>query len=213
MLPAFAELRDVLAGRYGRPTPITEGLDPFEALVAVLLDRAMDARKRTAALDALWDEGLLTPQALAEADPAEIEEALRTLKIAPKALVSIRRLVRWLVELHHGDADALVGNESDVSTSQLRDELTGLNGVGATSADALLLFALDRPTYPLDRPTYRIFARHGWIDLDAGYEDARDAVERLAPDDPAALVELSAWFEHLGAIIVALRSPSARSAP
>ena len=213
MLPALAELRDVLADRYGRPTPITEGLDPFEALVAVVLDRAMDARKRAIAIDALREEGLLTPQALAEADPAEIEQALRALKIAPKALVPLRRTARWLVELHHGDADALVGNESGVSTSQLRDELTGLNGVGATSADALLLFALNRPVYPLDRPTYRIFARDGWIDLDTGYDDAarrRGAARAGRPGRVGGAFRLVRTPR--ARLLLRDRSPAARSA-
>ena len=45
--------------------------ESVEALIATLLDRALEARKRDAALDALREEGLLEPQALAEADPAE----------------------------------------------------------------------------------------------------------------------------------------------
>ena len=200
MPPALAELRDALTDRYGRPTPTAEGLDPFEALVAVLLDRAFDARKRDAALDALRDDGLLTPQALAEADPAELDEALRAIgvPVAQHGFAPVRRLARWLVELHHGNADLLAGTDSAIPTSQLRDELVAVNGIGSASADALLLFALGRPAYPLDRPTYRIFARHGWIDPDVGYDDARDTVEQLAPDDPASLAELSSWFERLG---------------
>lgn len=196
----FPALRDALADRYGRPRPPAEGRAPFEAIVATVLDRVLDARKRDLAVDSLRDDGLLEPQALAESDPSELDEALRSagISVARGGLGPLRRLARWLVELHHGSADDLADPDSAVSTSQLRDELIAINGVGPATADSVLLFALQRPVYPLDRATYRVLARHGWVDPDAGYDESRDVVERFAPDDPAALTELSSWFERLG---------------
>ena len=43
------------------------------------------------------------------------------------------------------------------------------------AADAILLFALERPSYPVDRATYRVLVRHGWLDAAAGYDEARDS--------------------------------------
>lgn len=197
---SFPAIRDALAARYGRPEPPAAGLDPFDALVATVLDRAVDLRKRDAALAALRDEGLLEPQAMAEADPSEVEDALRSagLVFTRGALAPLRRLARWLVDLHHGTADDLAGAESRVPAEQLREELRTLNGVGPATADALLLFALGRPAYPLDRATYRVLVRHGWADADAGYDEARDVVERLSPDDPRGLARLSDGFVRVG---------------
>lgn len=197
---SFPEIRDALADRYGRPEPSTAGLDPFEAMVATMLDRALDPKKRDATLIALRDEGLLEPHALAGADTAEVEDALRSagLAVSRAALTPLRRLVQWLVERHQGSADELAGHESTVSADELREELRALNGVGPATADAILLFALRRPVYPLDRATYRVLARHGWVEADATYDEARDVVERLGADDPATLVRLSDWFERVG---------------
>jgi endonuclease-3 related protein len=203
-MPALDEsshaIRDALADYYGRPEPPTAGLDPFEALIASALDRALDRKKRDAALAALRDEGLLEPQALAEADPAEVEDALRSsgLVIARTALAPLRRLARWLVDLHHGSADDMAGPDGEVPVDRLREELLTLNGVGPATADAILLFALRRPAYPLDRASYRVLVRHAWIDPDTGYEEARDVVERLGGGDPETLARFSAWFERLG---------------
>lgn len=199
----FAGIRDALASRYGwgestsRDRP---GQDAFEGLAAVLLDYGLDSRKSAAALSALREEGLLDPQALAESDLVEIMDALASagVNVSRAAVSPLQRLARWLVERHHGTADDLLGPDGEVSTSQLRDELQALNGIGPATADALLLHGLHRPVYPLDRPTYRILARHGWIDLDFGYDEARDTLERLAPDDPALLANLAASFERLG---------------
>jgi endonuclease-3 related protein len=215
-LPALFE---ALTGRYGRPEPPwgtgAGGRDPFEGLVAELLARALDARKCDRALAALRDAGLLDPQTLAEADPAETADALRSagLRVADKALAPVRRVARWLVELHHGAADELAGPEGDVATSRLREELTALNGIGPATADALLLFTLRRPVYPMDRATYRVFVRHGWIDPTADYEEARAAVERLAPDDPAALARLSAWFERVARDFCRVSAPKCERCP
>jgi endonuclease-3 related protein len=197
---SFPAIRDALADRYGRPEPPAEGLDPFEAIVATALGRALDPRKRDAAVAALRDEGLLDPEALAGSDAAEVDEALRSagLAVPRTALAPLRRLARWLVDLHDGSADALVGPDSPVPSDRLREELLALNGVGPSTADALLLFALRRPVYPLDRATYRVLVRHGWVDPDAGYDEARDVVERLAPDDPRTLARLALWFDPLG---------------
>lgn len=197
---SIAAIRDALTDRYGRPEPPAEGLDPFEAVLSVALDRAVEARKRDRVLEALREEGLIEPQGLAEADPEELDEVLRSagLTLRRGTLAPLRKLARWVVDLHHGSLDELAGTGGAVSTFELRDELRAVNGVGPASADAILLFALGRPVYPLDRASYRILARHGWIDPDASYEEAREVVERLAPDDPETLAELSAWFERLG---------------
>jgi endonuclease-3 related protein len=197
---SFPAIRDALADRYGHPEPPAAGLDPFEALVAIVLDRALDARKRDAAVAALRDEGLLDAQALAESDPSETEDALRGagLAVPRSALSPLRKLARWLVDLHHGSADELADSDSPVPTGRLRDELVTINGVGQATADSVLLHALRRPVYPLDRATYRVLVRHGWVDTDSGYDEARDVVERLGPDDPVLLARLSAWFERLG---------------
>jgi endonuclease-3 related protein len=193
---SFAEILDALAGEYARPE--APELAPFPALVATLLERAAEPRKVSRALLALDDAGLLDPQALAEADPAEVSDALKTsgLTFPARALGPLRRLARWLVERHHGSVDAL--RAGAVPTDQLREELAQLNGIGLTTAEALLLFALRRPVYPLDRRTSRIFLRHGWLDSASEYDEARSVVERPARDDPVALAQLASGLERVG---------------
>ncbi len=208
-------IREALTGHYGRLGSPFADFGLFEAFVSVILDRVFEARSRDSAVAALLEDGLLEPQALAEADPAEFEEALRSagLRIPKNALGSLRRLVRWLVDLHHGDLDELYGESSPVSTSQLREELLTLNGVGPTTADSLLLFALNRPVYPIDRATYRVLFRHGWIDQDTDYDAATDVVKRLAPDDPALLTTLSLWMERLGRDFCRAKVPKCERCP
>ena len=113
-----------------------------------------------------------------------------------RSLGPLRRVARWVVDHHAGSAEAL--RDEDLATDQLREELLGLNGVGPATADALLLFALRRPVYPVDRATYRILIRHDWLDPTADYDEARAVVERQGPDDPSGLARLSDWLERVG---------------
>ena len=195
---SFLEVVATLAGRYGRPAPVAEGLDLFEALVAVALARSVPPKKLAAALDGLREAGLVESRTLAEADPADLSEALRAAKVSlpARSLGPLRRLARWLVERHKGSAEAL--RDEDVATDRLREELLALNGVGPATADALLLFALRRPVYPVDRASYRILVRHDWLDPTATYDEARAVIERPAAGDPDVLARLSVWLERVG---------------
>jgi len=161
----------------------------------------------------LADAGLLEPQALSEADVAEIDDVLKSdgVTIPARGLAPIHRLARWIVERHHGSADAI--GRGEVATESLREDLASLKGVGPATADALLLLALNRPTYPLDRATYRILIRHGWLDPSAGYDEARAVVEGSCPDDPDTLARLSAWLERIGREFCRVRAPKCDRCP
>ncbi len=162
----------------------------FEAVATVYLAQWAEARAVARAVDALRESGWLDPEALAEADPLVVEDAWREAgaRGLVKLVPALQRLARWSVKALDGDRP----------TEALREGLRGLKGVGAASADAILLGALGRAAYPVDRATYRILVRHGWIDPSADYDEARSLVEGAFPDDPRGLAQLSADFERIG---------------
>lgn len=212
---SLAAIVAALARQYGSPPAVSvaAGPDPFTAMVAVLLARAADPPRATRALEALGDAGLLDPRSMAEADVAEIDDALKSngIRVPARGLAPIHRLARWMVEQHPGSADANRLNAID--TESLRAELASLNGIGAATADALLLLGLRRPVYPLDRATYRVLIRHGWLDSSADYDEARSVVERPCQDDPDLLARLSAWLERVGRDYCRLSVPKCDRCP
>ncbi len=193
----FSEIRRVLISHYGRSGVASADATPhdhFDRLVSVFLARSVPAAKLDRLVDALRDAGLLDELALAEADVAELEQVAADFgKIRSQVFATLGRLARWVVD--RGGAEAL----ADLPTESLREELRELNGVGPATAEAILLHALDRPAYPIDRPTYRIFVRHGWLDISAGFDEAREAVEGLAPDAPDVLADLAHALDRVGA--------------
>ena len=148
---SHAAIVAALARHYGPPAPlgVAAGLDPFPALVTVLLGRATDPRKAGRACAALADAGLLDPRVLAEADRAEVDDALKSsgITVPARALAPMQRLARWFVERHLGPGQG-ADSVDPVATESLRAELAGMNGVGPATADALLLLALRGPCIP-----------------------------------------------------------------
>ena len=203
---AFEDVSVALARNFGRPRSDLESLEPFEAMIAVLLEQKAGQARWKAALDGLGAAGLLVPERLAEVEIVEISDAVREKGpiLSPKALAPLKHLARWLVEHHGGRVDSVFN--PDRSTEWLRGELAAIKGIGMTDADAILLYALKRPSYPVDRATYRVLVRHGWLDPTATYEEARDTlVDRVAGwadtlehDAAATLADLAHGMEPLG---------------
>jgi endonuclease-3 related protein len=193
---SYSGILTALAKRYDQPEPATERATPFARILAVWLERAIEPRKAAAVLEALWEGGLADPVELAKADDQEVAETLRLAgtPLPSRMIRMLQRLAQWVAEAHQDCPTVL----AEVATERLREELVGLRGLGAASADALLLFALGRPVYPVDRASYRILVRHGWLDPTADYEEARATLEQPAAGNPSALISLSHGLEQVG---------------
>ena len=99
---AFSTVCEALIEHFGPPPADFEGLAPFEAMIAVLLDRELGGSRWSAALDGLDESGLLTPDRLAEADIPEISDALREQGVVgagqmPSPRSSIWRAGWWII--------------------------------------------------------------------------------------------------------------------
>jgi endonuclease III related protein len=188
-----------------------EGLVPFEAMVAVVLDRALGDSRWRAALDGLGEGSLLTPDRLANAEIPEIADALREKGVpgTAKTFAALKHLARWVVEQR--DTGNFPGecedpDELSLPLGLLCEELGAIKGIGPVTADAIVLFALKRPSYPVDRASFRVLVRHGWLDSTATYNEARDLlVERamqgadeLEEKAVTALSDVSYGMELLG---------------
>ncbi|WP_169974284.1 hypothetical protein [Tautonia rosea] len=190
----FDAISEALAHAFGnRPTQPSASLDPFRDLLRLVLhvQRGIQVEQAIEALDrAGWSDN---PEALSTADPQELTDLLRDPRgKVPTGIVPLLiRMASWVSG--HGGMEAL----SAVETETLRDELRSIRGVGPTTASQILLEVLRRPTFPISRSDYRILIRHGWIDPGAEETEAREVVERVAPEDPDAMTRVTFWFESL----------------
>jgi endonuclease III related protein len=196
---AVSALQEALADHFGPAPDDTEGLSPFEAIVSVLLAKAVGTKKCRAALDTLREAELLTPLELNRALVPEISDALSEngLQVSAIILARLKNLAHWLVERREGRLEWLF--DPHHSTGWLRGELASINGIGISGADAILLHALKQPSYPVDRGTFRVLVRHDWLDPTDTYEEARDRLVDLAtqPRDPAEVASAVSVLSQL----------------
>ena len=107
---------------------------------------------------------------------------------------------RWLIERFGG---RFAGMRRE-PLGPIRREVLRVPGLGPETADAILLYAANRPVFVADAYTRRVLARHGFLDARAGYEDARAFIEEHLPSDPVL-------FNEYHALLVAVAKSHCRT--
>lgn len=173
---AVADAYGKLLGRFG-PQHWWPAETRFEVIVGALLMQQTAWRNVETAIGNLKRAGLLSPAAIAG---ASVPEVRRHVRIAGLYRSKPRRLKRFCLRLMEfgGDLDAFFDRRFDV----VREDLLAQEGVGPETADSILLYASETPTFLVDAYTVRIARRLGWIGTDR-YEAVKSWFERRLPRD------------------------------
>jgi endonuclease-3 related protein len=149
------ELLERLLGRYG-PQGWWPAQSAFEVMVGAVLVQRTSWLNAARALERLDEAGLLHWEQIAACDPAILEGLIRPagfFRTKARRLIGVADYVRG-----HGGTEAM----SRLMTGELRRQLLGLFGVGAETADAILLYAFERPVFVDDAYARRLLGRlHG----------------------------------------------------
>ena len=189
------ELYQILWDAFG-PQGWWPGETPLEVALGAILTQNTNWRNVARVIAGLKNAGLLDPRALRQLPDAELAGRLRP---AGYYNVKARRLRNFLTFLaRHQDSMTVLARE-DLDT--LRPALLGLQGIGPETADSILLYALDKPTFVVDTYTFRILSRHGLLPEACSYEELRRLfMDHLSPEVPryqeyhALLVKLGKEF-------------------
>jgi len=96
---------------------------------------------------------------------------------------------------------------------ELREELLSINGIGEETADSIILYAADKPTFVVDAYTRRILSRHGLCSPDAGYAAVKDIFESRLKPDVKMFNEYHALLVRLGKVFCRPRNPFCAECP
>jgi endonuclease III-like uncharacterized protein len=99
------------------------------------------------------------------------------------------------------------------SLEALRGALLEVPGLGPETADSILLYALDCPTFVVDAYTRRIGARHGLFDPEATYEEIKLIFEGLLERNLALFNDYHAQLVALGNTYCRPRNPLCAQCP
>lgn len=161
---------------------------PFEVVVGAVLTQNTAWRNVEKALDILRAKKALRPETLWHMEPEELEQSLRPSGFYRLKAGRLRNLLAWFTEFEGWDdapGNLSLGFLQGLETDALRRGLLAVTGVGPETADCILLYALQRPSFVADAYTKRILGRHGLLPPDAGYEEMRAFfMDALPPDVP-----------------------------
>jgi endonuclease III related protein len=167
---------------------------PTEVIIGAILTQNTAWRNVERAIANLAAAKALDWERLHEMDAEELAELIRpagTYKVKAKRLKSF---VEWLWERFDGDLKRMFG----VSLHSLREELLGVSGIGRETADAILLYAGQMPSFVVDAYTARILFRHGLIDDSADYDEIKELFESNLSEDVQYFNEYHALLVQIG---------------
>ncbi len=184
---------DAMLSAYG-PRGWWPGKGRTEIVIGAILTQNTNWKNVEKAIAQLRARRLLDWGALREVALDDLAQCIRPAGYYNLKARRLMNFVTWLWDNHDGDMDRLEG----VGLGELRESLLGINGIGAETADAILLYALDRPTFVIDAYTGRIARRHGLIDAEADGHEMKALFEDHLPADVALFNEYHALLVEVG---------------
>ncbi len=185
-------LYTALAERHG-PQAWWPGRTAYEIAAGAVLTQHTAWTSAARAVAALRARGLLTARQVARCSPAELARVIRPAGTPRVKAARLLALTRWLLGPGGGFAALRA-----LPLAPVRRRLLAVAGLGPETADAILLYAANRPVFVADAYARRVLARHGLLVRDSGYEAARAFVEAHLPSDPALFNEFHALLVAVG---------------
>lgn len=155
------------------------GETPFEIAIGAILTQNTNWKNVEKAISNLKGADALSPHAIADMPDEQLAEAIRPSGYFNAKTKKLKTFVHWLGQRCDYDITAL--RNDDMLT--LRQELLEINGIGPETADCILCYSLDMPSFVVDAYTRRMFHRHALVPEDIHYEELRDFFMDVLPHD------------------------------
>ena len=144
----------------------------FEVVVGAILTQNTAWPNVEKAIKSLRVERLLTPAGIMDTRTTRLARIIRSAGFHTLKARRLKEISRFVI----AEAGGILRRLRKQDTNALREKLLAVNGVGPETADAILLYALEKPVFVVDAYTKRIFSRHGLIEEAASYEYVQEMV-------------------------------------
>lgn len=191
---------DVINGMYETmlnalgPSDWWPGDSPFEVAVGAILTQNTNWTNVEKAIENLKSHEKLSAEAMYSLPIPELAELIRP---AGYYNIKAKRLHNFLVFLKNEanfDLESLKSQE----LVELRPKILAVNGVGPETADSILLYALEKPTFVVDAYTMRMMGRHGVAYEEIDYHSLQSIFMDCLPEDVAVYNEYHALIVRFG---------------
>jgi endonuclease-3 len=149
--------------------------DSFKTLIVTIISQNTADRNKARAFENLSKQFGITPEVLANADTAKIEQCLKTAGLYRNKAKTIKQVSRRILEELNGELDQILS----LPLEEARNRLMEFPGIGPKTADAVLLFSAKRRTIPVDTHVDRVAKRLGLAPLNSDYDAVRESLQSL----------------------------------
>lgn len=164
---------EILKDTLDAPSMVKVKDDPYETLVITIISQNTADTNTERAFGQLKKRFKITPQALAEAPLAEIEECIKVGGLYKNKAQTIQTASKTILEKFQGSLNPILS----LTTEEARKTLMEMPGVGPKTADVVLLFSANQPTIPVDTHVNRVSKRLGLSPQDGDYEAVRVSLQ------------------------------------
>ena len=174
---------------------------PFEVMVGAVLTQRTAWRNVERALANLRDAGVTDMATLLAIPLDRLEALIRSSGTYRQKATRLRDLFTMVHQRGGGSLEAFL----DLPRETLRQELLGVRGIGAETADSIVLYAADMPVFVVDAYTRRVLER-------LGVEPGR-SYDRVASWFTDGIPRDAGLYNNYHAVIVELAKDHCRTRP
>ncbi|MCE1226454.1 MAG: endonuclease III domain-containing protein [Geobacteraceae bacterium] len=187
------KLFNTLLATYG-PRHWWPGETPFEVCVGAILTQNTNWGNVEKAIANLKEVDRLSITGIATLAPDDLAALIRPAGYFNVKARRLQAFTDFVQQNHHGSLDQLFAGPWQTT----RHELLMVKGIGPETADSILLYAGQKPSFVVDAYTRRIFSRLGLVDEQISYDQLRGYVMDRLPLDTALFNEYHALIVELG---------------
>jgi endonuclease-3 related protein len=189
----MSDLYAILLQHYG-PQGWWPGDTPLEVAVGAILTQNTNWQNVALAIKRLKEARLLTARALQDLPEVELADYIRPAGYYNIKARRLKNFLNFLFSNYRGDMAAMAAAPLEL----LRPALLAVKGIGPETADSILLYGLEKPTFVVDAYTFRILSRHGLASDPCSYEELRALFMEVLPQDTALYQEYHALLVQTG---------------
>ena len=189
LLQIYQKMFDALGPRHWWP-----GETPFEVIIGAILTQNTNWSNVEKAIKNLKTAGKLSPEGIYALSVTELAKLIRPSGFFNVKAKRVKAFISWLFSRYEGNLSKMFAQD----LQSLRSELLSVKGIGPETADSILLYAGNMPTFVVDAYTHRIFSRHELIPEESTYDEMKSFFEENLPEDVQLFNEYHALLVNIG---------------
>lgn len=189
LLKIYQKMFEALGPRQWWP-----GETPFEVVIGAILTQNTNWSNVEKAIKNLKIAGKLSPEGIYGLSITELAELIKPSGFFNVKAKRVKAFISWLFSRYEGSLSKMFAQD----LQSLRSELLSVKGIGPETADSILLYAGNMPTFVVDAYTHRIFSRHELIPEESTYDEMKSFFEENLPEDVQLFNEYHALLVNIG---------------